>query len=74
MYFTGERFVHESITGTKFEGELIRSGPTIGKNEKSVETVIPRIKGNAFITGFNALVVDKNDPFPTGFTISDIWG
>lgn len=65
--------MHESITGTKFEGELVGRGPNIGK-DGSVETVIPRIKGNAFITAFNTLVVDPKDPFPAGFTISDIWG
>ena len=35
--------------------------------------VVPTISGQAWITGFNTLVVDPSDPFPDGFTVGDIW-
>jgi proline racemase len=65
----GQDFVHEGILGTTFTGKLIREtqvGPYKG--------VIPTLSGRAWITGFANYVVDPEDPFPTGFTVGDIWG
>lgn len=62
-------FVHEGILGTVFTGRLIaetRIGP--------YPAVIPTLSGQAWITGFAQYVVDPEDPFPDGFTVSDIWG
>ncbi|MGB7227185.1 MAG: proline racemase family protein, partial [Candidatus Acidiferrales bacterium] len=62
-------FVHEGILGTIFAGRLV--GETrVGK----YAAVIPTISGRAWITGFAQYVVDADDPFPTGFTVGDIWG
>ena len=60
----GQRFVHESIIGTVFEGRiagLTRIGP--------YEAVIPEIRGRAWLTGINQLVVRPGDPFPSGFRL-----
>lgn len=65
----GQDFVHEGILGTTFTGKLIREtqvGP--------YKSVIPTLSGRAWITGFANYVVDPEDPFPTGFTVGDIWG
>jgi proline racemase len=62
-------FVHEGILGTTFTGRLLREqmvGPCRG--------VTPTISGRAWITGMANYVVDADDPFPTGFTVGDIWG
>ncbi len=51
-------FVNESITGTTFHGRLI------GKTKVGeYPAVIPEITGSAYITGFNHLVLDPDDPF-----------
>ena len=53
-----EDFVNEGITGTVFRGRLI--GKTrVGK----YPAVIPEIAGSAYITGFNHIVLDPDDPF-----------
>jgi len=31
--------------------------------------VVPTIRGRAYITGFNTIVVDPDDPFPRGFLL-----
>ena len=65
----GKDFVHEGILGTTFTGRLIsqtRVGP--------YAAVVPTISGRAWITGIVSYVVDADDPFPTGFTVGDIWG
>lgn len=65
----GEDFVHEGILGTTFTGRLVRE-TQVGK----YPAVVPTISGQAWITGFANYVVEPDDPFPTGFTVGDIWG
>lgn len=62
-------FVHQGILGTTFTGRLV-SETRVGK----YAAVIPTISGRAWITGFSQYVLDDSDPFPTGFTVGDIWG
>jgi len=31
------------------------------------------VEGQAWITGFNTMVLDHTDPFPNGFKVGDIW-
>ena len=53
----------------------MREGPIIGSSgEGQFKYVITLIAGNAFVTGFNTIVVDRKDPFQHGFTVGDIWG
>jgi proline racemase len=35
--------------------------------------VVPTITGRGWITGFANYVVAPDDPFPTGYTLTDIW-
>ena len=65
----GERFVHESMMGTTFTAE-VKEEATIGDHSG----VIPSISGRGWITGFQQLVVESDDPFPVGYTVADIWG
>jgi len=60
----GQRFVHESIVGSRFIGEILAEteyGP--------YPAVIPKITGNAFITGIHQFVVDPTDPLHEGFLL-----
>ncbi|CAK8988050.1 unnamed protein product [Durusdinium trenchii] len=67
-----EEFVHESILGTHFVGELLEE-VTIGPTSAPVHAVVPRISGRAWITQRCEIVCDPSDPFPQGYTIGDIW-
>jgi trans-L-3-hydroxyproline dehydratase len=54
----------ESIIGTKFTGSVIREvsfGP--------FDAVIPKVGGNAYITGRNEFLIDPNDPLKNGFIL-----
>jgi proline racemase len=62
-------FNHEGILGTIFTGRLLRE-TTIGP----YNAVVPRLSGQAWVTGLAQYVVDPDDPFPDGFTVGDIWG
>jgi proline racemase len=54
----GRRWRQESITGSLFEGWL----------EERHGTLVPRIRGRAFVTGRATLFFDPRDPFREGFT------
>ncbi|MFZ5946086.1 MAG: proline racemase family protein [Bacillota bacterium] len=58
----GELFSHKSIIGTVFEGK-IDSLTTVDK----YQAIVPHIKGRAFITGFNKLVIESDDILKYGF-------
>src|SRR5476649_2758987 len=64
----GEKLIHESILSTEFVGEIVET-LTVGDRTG----IRPAISGQAFLTGFHQYVLDPNDPFPTGYTLSDTW-
>ncbi|MHC4745547.1 MAG: proline racemase family protein [Planctomycetota bacterium] len=66
----GEPFRHAGILGTVFTGELIREADI----DSPYRSVVPTITGRAWITGTAKYTIDPEDPFPEGFTITDIWG
>lgn len=60
----GQLFVHESIVDSRFTAEILEEtefGP--------FSAVIPKITGNAFITGIHQFVVDPTDPLHEGFLL-----
>jgi proline racemase len=59
-------FVHESLIGTTFTGELVEEVALTPE----LRAVVPTIAGRAWITGFNQLVLDPEDPFPAGFLVN----
>ncbi|MFV0459271.1 MAG: proline racemase family protein [Actinomycetales bacterium] len=64
----GEDFHHRSIVDTEFVGRLV--GETrIGDHP----AVLPTITGRGWVTGRAQWILDPSDPFPTGFTLADIW-
>jgi len=64
----GERFLHESIIGTKFTGEIVGTAQ-VGV----VPGVRCAITGRAWLTAFHQYVLDPSDPLPTGYRLSDAW-
>lgn len=69
LYARGElqlhqKFVHESIIGSLYTGELIEE-TRVG----NFPAVVPLITGRAFIMGIHQLVIDPRDPFPRGYSL-----
>jgi proline racemase len=64
----GVPFVHQGVAGTTFRG-LLHEVTAVGGRE----AVVPSIQGRAWITGYTQLVLQPDDPFPTGLTVGDIW-
>ena len=67
----GQEFISESIIGSIFHGRLLETtqvGP--------YPAVVPTIRGSAYVSGINQLVLDPRDPFAHGFYVgkSSKWG
>ncbi len=60
----GEKYKYASIIESVFEGTIL-DVVKVGE----YNAVIPEIKGSAYITGFNNIVFDKEDPYFNGFKI-----
>ena len=60
----GERFVHESIIGTLFDG-VATEATKVGE----FDAIIPSIEGWARVTGHNTIFVDNRDPLFKGFLL-----
>jgi proline racemase len=59
-----EKFMHQSILGTIFEG-------SVGQDVKVGEfnAIIPRVKSRGYITGYTTLIIDSDDPVKDGFLL-----
>jgi 4-hydroxyproline epimerase len=61
----GEAFVHESIIGSLFKGEVENETKVADRN-----AIIPSVGGWARMTGYNTIFIDDRDPFAHGFVVS----
>ncbi|HJF34198.1 MAG TPA: proline racemase family protein [Sporosarcina psychrophila] len=61
------RFVHESITDGQFIGEILSINEVGGH-----KAVIPKVTGEAFVTGLHQFLVDPRDTLPRGFLLEEI--
>lgn len=59
-----EKFIYESILGTKFYGRVVKD-----TKAGDLPAIIPEVTGSAWITGFNQFVVDPTDPLTKGFEL-----
>jgi proline racemase len=61
----GEEFVNRSLIGTRFGGRIVEETEVGG-----VPAVVPEITGRAWITAMGQYMLDPEDPFPAGFSLS----
>ncbi len=61
----GDRFVHESIIGTRFDCR-VESATRVG----SLDAIVPSVSGWAKVIGHNTIFVDDDDPLAHGFQIA----
>ncbi|PPR46824.1 MAG: 4-hydroxyproline 2-epimerase 1 [Alphaproteobacteria bacterium MarineAlpha5_Bin9] len=63
-----EVFISKSIIDSKF---YCRISQEYIENDKKY--IRPKIKGSAFISGYQEFYLDKDDPFPEGYRLNDTW-
>lgn len=64
----GERFVGESLIGSRFDGRIVATTRVADR-----DAVLPEISGRGFVMGVQELWVRDDDPFPEGYRVSDTW-
>jgi trans-L-3-hydroxyproline dehydratase len=64
----GDSMTHASVIGSTFDGRILREVEIAGRT-----AIVPAIRGSAWITGVDRVVVDPTDPFPEGYLLSDTW-
>jgi 4-hydroxyproline epimerase len=60
----GEVFIHESIIGSKFVGR-VKEVTAIG----DIPAIIPTIEGQAWVYGYNTIIMDDDCPYVHGFQV-----
>lgn len=65
----GGKQVSRSIIGGEFTAEVLATTEVGGR-----PAILPRITGRGWVYGTERLRLDDNDPFMTGFALSDTWG
>lgn len=65
----GDARISRSIIGGEFRAEAIGETEIGGRR-----AVLPRITGRGYVYGRSELRLDGDDPFATGFALSDTWG
>lgn len=65
----GGGLTHASIIGSEFYGTIV--GETTVGRFPAIEATI---RGRAWITGLHHYFVDADDPWPSGYVLSDTWG
>lgn len=65
----GGGLTHSSIIGSEFHGTIV--GETTVGRFPAIEATI---RGRAWITGLHHYFVDADDPWPSGYVLSDTWG
>lgn len=64
----GETYRGLSIIGTRFDGRIEATTTLSG-----IPAIIPSIEGRAWITETKQLLLDPDDPFPSGYRVGDTW-
>lgn len=65
----GDELIHASIIGSRFVGKILSVEQAGGRT-----VIIPQITGRAWITGQHSYLLDPEDPWQTGYMLSDTWG
>ena len=60
----GDDFIHESIIGSRFIGRIEELC-----HVKGIAAIKTSIEGKAWVTGYNKLILDEEDPYVSGFSV-----
>jgi proline racemase len=65
---TGDTYISRSILDTEFHAAIVAT--TMAGDRAAI---VPSLSGRAWITGIHQYMLDPQDPFPQGYTLSDTW-
>jgi proline racemase len=65
---TGDKLIGRSIIDSRFDCSIVEETRVGNKT-----AIVPSIRGRAWITGTHQIMLDPDDPWPTGYRLSDTW-
>ncbi|MGH6887327.1 MAG: proline racemase family protein [Kiloniellales bacterium] len=65
----GQGFVSRSVIDSRFDARIEDEA----RLKDGTRAILPSISGRAWITGYHNYVLDPEDPWPEGYTLSDTW-
>ena len=65
---TGDSLTGVSIIGSRFVGRIVGEASIAGR-----PGIVPSISGRAWITGTHQHMLDPDDPWPSGYRLTDTW-
>jgi len=65
----GEGFVSTSVINSQFEGRIAATT----RLQDGTMAILPTISGRAWVSGVHTYMLDPEDPWPEGYTLSDTW-
>jgi len=65
----GQHFIGESVIDSRFNCQ-IDAVTSVGDGQVAV---VPSLAGRAWLTGIHQHMLDPDDPWPTGYRLSDTW-
>jgi proline racemase len=71
LYGRGELRLHEEFVTESILGSIYRA-KIVGETEVGgIKAIVPELTGQAWIMGFNTLLIDPEDPFKYGFRVRE---
>ena len=64
----GDRMIGRSIIDSRFDCAIVEE-VSVGERRG----IVPSIRGRAWITGTQQLMLDPEDPWPEGYRVADTW-
>lgn len=64
----GERFTHRSLIASEFLAHIVTT-----TRQGDYTAIVPSVAGRSWITAINTYVLEDDDPYPSGYRISDTW-
>jgi proline racemase len=64
----GDRLTMRSIIDSRFDGQILEDTDLAG-----TPAIVPSVSGRAWITEKRQILVDPDDPWPTGYRVGDTW-
>jgi trans-L-3-hydroxyproline dehydratase len=65
----GEALVSRSVIDSRFDAKI----ESVTRLKDGTPAILPSISGRAWLTGIHSYVLDPEDPWPEGYTLSDTW-
>jgi proline racemase len=65
----GEGFVSQSVIDSRFDARI----ESLARLKDGTPAIVPTISGRAWISGIHSYLLDPDDPWPQGYTLSDTW-